>query len=213
MDDLLLSSWHSSSKSKGSVTVIPDGCRDLILKIESGKQAIWFISPLFDQAKIISIEANTMYFGYRMRPGVHIAEEKLLRSVQHYDSNTSNIINMLYSYTTRNHALEEALNCLAGQVRSAKLAAKNLGVSLRTLQRLVYQETHRSPTYWMSLARARKTARALKTSHSLAEIAEIHGYADQSHMNREFRRWFNVPPGQMRQTPSLLDQLHNKGYD
>ncbi len=213
MCDLLLSSWHSASKSKGSVTIIPDGCRDLILKIEPGKQATWFISPLFDQTKIISTEANTVYFGYRMRPGVHIAEKKLLCSVQNCNDNSSSIIDMLSDHTTINHSLKEALSCLASQVNNVKLAAKALGVSLRTLQRLVYQETHRPPTYWMSLARARKTARALKTPHSLADIAEIHGYADQSHMNREFRRWFNTTPGQMRQTPSLLDQLHNKGYD
>ena len=63
------------------------------------------------------------------------------------------------------------------------------------------------------LARARKAARALYSSLGLAEIAELHGYADQAHMSREFKRWFNTSPSVLRNLPSILNQLYDEGYD
>ncbi|NOY73282.1 MAG: AraC family transcriptional regulator [Gammaproteobacteria bacterium] len=173
----------------------------------------WFVSPMFDHAKRVSIEAHSILFGYRMKPGVRIAENKLLKSIQEMDDNIDDILNRLTDYSNRSHSVEEALNCLATDVSSVKQAAKKLGVSSRTLQRLIGQATDRSPIYWMLLARARKAARALNESNPLADIAEMHGYADQSHMNREFKRWFGITPTTMRSTPSLLSQLSHAGYD
>jgi len=87
-----------------------------------------------------------------------------------------------------------------------------LGVSSRTLQRLICKETDRAPAYWILLARARRAAREMVEPTSLADIAETHGYADQSHMTREFKRWFDLSPSVMRNTPNILDQLFNRGY-
>lgn len=63
------------------------------------------------------------------------------------------------------------------------------------------------------LARARKAARALNGSLGLVEIADVYGYSDQAHMNREFKHWFNTSPAVLRKRPDLLTQLDNKGYD
>lgn len=159
------------------------------------------------------MEANSILFGYRMKPGVRIEENKLLKSIQEMGDNIDDILNQLTDYTSQSHSVEEALNCLATDVSSVKQASKKLGVSSRTLQRLIGQETNRSPIYWILLARARKAARALNESSPLADIAEMHGYADQSHMNREFKRWFGITPTAMRRAPSLLRQLGYTGYD
>ncbi len=213
MSSNLLSLWNSSSKSKVAAIIVPDGCRDLIMKVVDRGRPKWFVSPMFDQAKIISIGANSILSGYRMKPGVYIAEEELLRSINDSNNNFDDISNRLADYTRRSYSVEEALNCFATDVSSVKQAAKKLGVSPRTLQRLIGQETDRSPTYWILLARARRAARALIESSSLADIAEMHGYADQSHMSREFKRWFDTTPSVMRSTPSTLRQLCNGGYD
>lgn len=213
MSNNILSLWNSSSKSKIAAIIVPDGCRDLIMKVVDGGRPKWFVSPMFDQTKMISIEANSILSGYRIKPGVYIAEKALLKSIQENNNNVDDISNQLTDYTIRSHSVEEALNCLATDVSSVRQAAKKLGVSSRTLQRLIALETDRSPTYWILLARVRRAARALIESSSLADIAEMHGYADQSHMSREFKRWFDITPSTMRSTPSILRQLCKRGYD
>jgi len=213
MDNNLLSLWNSSSELETTTVILPDGCRDLIMKVVNNEKPKWFVSPLFDQAKLVSIEANTVFSGYRMKPGVHIEEKTLLRSLDQSEENIDDISNLLSDHTDTKYSVQEALKCLATDVNSVKQVAKELGVSPRTLQRLIVSNTNKPPTYWILLARARRAARALTLSTPLAEIAEIYGYADQSHMNREFKRWFNTTPLVMRATPKLLRQLYNGGYD
>jgi len=212
MSNNLLSLWDSSSKLETTAVVLPDGCRDLIMKVVNGGRPRWFISPMFDQAKKIPIEANSVLSGYRMKPGVHIAEKELLSSLQQ-SNNVDDILNLLTDYTNRKSSVEEALNCLATDVNSVKQAAKELGVSSRTLQRLIVTNTNRSPIYWILLSRVRRAARALTESKPLADVAEMYRYADQSHMNREFKRWFDTTPLAIRATPNIFRQLYNGGYD
>ncbi len=212
MSNNLLSFWSSSSVLETKTVVLPDGCRDLIMKVVNGGDPKWFVSPMFDQAKSISIEANSVLSGYRMKPGVHIAAKELLKSLSQSKNNVDDISNLLTDHTHSKRSVEEALNCLATDVSSVKQAAKKLGVSTRTLQRLIAKNTNKSPTYWILLARARRTARGLTESRPLADIAEMYGYADQSHMSREFKRWFNLTPLTMRATPNILCQLRHQGY-
>jgi len=213
MDNNLISSWNFSSKLEATIVILPDGCRDLIMKVVNKEKPKWFVSPMFDQARIVSIEANSVLSGYRMKPGVDIAEETLLSSLNESKENVDDISNLLSDYTNIKCSVQEALDCLATDVGSVKQVAKELGVSSRTLQRLIVSNTNKSPIYWILLARARRAARALTGSIPLAEIAEVYGYADQSHMNREFRRWFDATPSAMRTTPKVLCLLNNKGYD
>ena len=213
MGNNVLSVWNSSSKLESTTVILPDGCRDLIMKVVNEGKPKWFVSPMFDQAKIVSIEANSVLAGYRMRPGVHIDEKTLLKYLYQSKENVDDVSNILADYTKIKCSVQEALECLATDVSSVKKVAKELGVSPRTLQRLIVSNTNKSPTYWILLARARRAARALTESRPLAEIAEIYGYADQSHMNREFRRWFDTTPLAMRNTPNVHRQLFNGGYD
>ncbi|NOX49560.1 MAG: hypothetical protein GXP16_03370 [Gammaproteobacteria bacterium] len=85
------------------------------MKIVDEGRPTWFISPMFDQAKKISIEANSILLGYRMKPGVHIAENELLRSIQHCN-NVDDVAHLLADFTHRSYAVEEALKCLASDI-------------------------------------------------------------------------------------------------
>ena len=173
----------------------------------------WHISPLFDQAKTVPLEAHSTFTGFRLKPGVSIAHEQLLSVLEQHAESIDDISTLLSDYTDIKSSVDEALNCLATEVDSVKQAAQELGVSPRTLQRIIVNNTSKSPNYWVLLARARRAARALTKSMSFAELAEIHGYADQSHMNREIKRWFNTTPSAIRATPSIVSQLYSKGYD
>ncbi len=150
--------------------------------------------------------------GLRLKPGTRIDEEQLLASVQHQDLELSELNCRIDSYSRQLPTVIEALECLESDVSSVAAAAKQLGMSERTLQRLMMRETARPPTYWIQLARIRGAARAMRESLPLVEIAFIHGYADQAHMSREFRRWLNISPSRLQADSQRLDLIDESGF-
>ena len=212
MIENLLAIWTEKSSSDTTSVVIPDGCRDLILKTVAGEKPQWFVTSLYDQAKAVSLKGGSEMIGFRMKPGVYIEENKLLASVWDQYSDTNEVFCRLLDFTYRKAPVEEALDCLASDVGSVAQAAQLLGNSQRTLQRLLIKETGRSPSYWLMLARIRKAARAVLDPVPLVEIADKFGYADQSHMCKEFNRWFNIPPSALRNTPEYTHMLKDTGY-
>ena len=91
-------------------------------------------------------------------------------------------------------------------------AARQLAVSERTLQRLVYVATARPPAYWKCLARVRRAAAGLDRAPSLAAWAADHGFADQAHMTREFQRWLGRTPSALLASADLLAVAAASGY-
>ncbi|WP_299375912.1 helix-turn-helix domain-containing protein, partial [uncultured Kiloniella sp.] len=96
--------------------------------------------------------------------------------------------------TTHHLRTEDALKCLASGVVTVSHAASDLGVSSRTLQRFIVNETGKSPVFWHRLARVRRAGRDIINAGSLAEFAFDYGFSDQAHMTREFRQWFDLSP-------------------
>lgn len=212
MTKTLLAVWQSAPKTDTTATVIPDGCRDLIVRLSPGERPHWFVSSLEDHTYTVSIEAGVFMKGFRLQPGVRIDEARLLASVQHRQFDFEDLCCRISSFVRLSAPVVDALDCLASDVGSVARAARQLGVSQRSLQRLLARETGRSPAYWMLLARVRKSARSVREPIPLAEIAAMHGYADQAHMSREHKRWLNVSPSKLRCGFKVLDQLSEPGY-
>lgn len=211
MSNNISSIWTSSSKAKTTTIIIPDGCRDLIVTVSDGDKPHWFVSPLLDQSKSLQVEKNTAFLGFRLKPGTQISERKLLDTIENNNVHVDEIQSLIDDFTKRDNAIKEVLNCLASSdVGSVKNASKILGVNIRTLQRLVFKSTERTPSYWFQLARVRKAAKSLTSlipSTSLAAVADINGFSDQSHMNREFKRWFNISPSEVQRNSDVMAQL------
>lgn len=78
-------------------------------------------------------------------------------------------------------------------------AAACVGLSRRHFARLFLEEVGLSPRNWL---RTRRFSRLLDKLHDtsvpLAELATATGFADQSHMSREFARMAGVTPGAFR---------------
>jgi transcriptional regulator GlxA family with amidase domain len=80
-----------------------------------------------------------------------------------------------------------------------ELAAK-LDLSTRQLERLFKAETGKSPQAFAKQVRLRTAAWLLTSSdRTVADIASSCGFADASHLGREFRKQFGAPPATYRE--------------
>ena len=212
MNDSLITIWNANFSGATSTVVIPDGCRDLIVKTLENEKPNWLVSPLYDRSELVQIETSCNYTGFRLSPGTEIKERELLNYIEKKQPYVDDVSNFLEDFISTHSAMEETLTCFANEMGSVKKIAAQLGVSTRTLQRLVFSKTKRTPGYWLQLARIRKAARSLSQHVCLVDVAENYGFADQSHMNREFQRWFGLTPLQVLNSPTILRQLNDKGY-
>lgn len=217
----ICSIWQAESAANSTSLVVPDGCRDIILKTvineekQSGsllEQQCCFVSPLFDQAKLIHSESCTEFLGVRIKPGVRLEEEKLLKRISAKTPDLDDLINLINDHSYLDASTEEILNCLANEASSVKEAATLLGVSVRSLQRQTDRQTQRPPSYWLQLARVRQAARSISQKMPFIDVAHQHGYSDQSHLNRELRRWLRVAPSDILKRADISAQLEDIGY-
>jgi len=212
MNDSLISVWSANFSGATSTVVIPDGCRDLIVKTLVNEKPNWLVSPLYDRSELVQIETNCSYTGFRLSPGAEIKERELLGYIESKQLNVEDVTDFIGDFISTESSIDEALMCFSSEIGSVKQISIQLGVSTRTLQRLVLSKTQRTPGYWLQLARIRKAARSLSQNVCLVEVAENYGFSDQSHMNREFQRWFGLTPIQLLKSPAIIRQLNDKGY-
>jgi AraC-like DNA-binding protein len=74
--------------------------------------------------------------------------------------------------------------------------AEEIGMSVFSLIRQFEKAFGISPHAWRIQARANEAARLLRAKAHAADAAVICGFADQSHMNRTFKKVFGITPGQ-----------------
>lgn len=87
----------------------------------------------------------------------------------------------------------------AGQPVTNKELARACGLSVRAFERQFRASYDHAPQHYVRQLRVRMSCHALVfSSRSLAEIATDSGFADQSHFNREFRRFLGETPGSYR---------------
>jgi AraC-like DNA-binding protein len=219
----VLEQWNFRATEATTSVVLPDGCQDLIVRIDADGAANYFVSALADQAYSVESHADEVFVGYRFQPGATIDETGLLAALKSCNATDLGfVVNLIDNFVVLDSAITEALTALATCAR-VKIAARYCGVSERSLERLIAKRTGRAPSYWKCLARARQAARTLATADihpsehhhsaaSLADIAAQHGYADQAHLHREFQRWFATTPIKLKQDATLLRTLVASGY-
>ncbi|MEX1167312.1 MAG: helix-turn-helix domain-containing protein [Hydrogenophaga sp.] len=208
----LLQAWRHTGREAGGSLVLPDGCVDLIGIQALGAAPRWKLSSLIDRACRIEGSAGQRYAGYRLQPGARIHAAKLLQAVEGLElDDTPRVLERLDATTGLDARIQEALQALSTEA-CLKQAQRQLGVSERSLQRVISAATGRPPLYWKRLSRLRRAARELSGLLPLAHIAADHGYADQAHMNLEFRHWLGLSPAQVRHRSDVLRLLGEPGY-
>jgi len=208
----VLAVWRHVSRKTGRAAVLPDGCRDLILFVTPGERPEWIVSPLMDQPFMHLSQTGQTCLGLRLVPGARFDEAVLLHEVRRmHEPDIGQALSLTEDLCRSDPRVSEALAGLAGGGPVAQ-AARDMGVSERTLERLILDNTARRPVWWRRLARVRRAAAALDPAQALAETSCAYGFADQAHMSREFRRWFGVTPSGFLRDPRLLASVKAAGF-
>jgi len=207
-----LAIWRFSARERMTVHVPPDGCRDLVVIARRAEAPVYLVSALSQASETHAFAPGDRATGVRLRPGAHIDERMLLALVRAREAwDDDDLLAAVGAATRLDARVDDALACLR-EAPSLPLAQARLGVSARSLERLLSSRTGHGPLWWRSLARARRCARGLAGDAPLAALAADHGYADQAHMTRDLRRWFGASPTALRAMPSLRAALASSGH-
>lgn len=234
LPNTVLSAWQHTIDTSTRMLVLPDGCRDFIIRSNRQGLCSRMLSQLDGSARYVESDRGDSYYGWRLHPAArfnpaHATSTKLLERLdelttqfqadpQHHAAQILHVLDDLFELDTQ---IEDALESLKTR-QSVTHSARELGVSERSLQRWMQQKTGRSPTYWRNLARARQAAQALlarmnlreleRNRINLAELAADFAYADQAHLCREFQHWFGCSPSQLLQSAIYQELIMAEGY-
>lgn len=211
MINILKEEWHYKTHSNNTSVIVPDGCRDIVIRKDNTGRICVEHTPLAVSAYSVTLKKSTELFGFRLAPGT-LVNEPLLTSFVNCMNNNLDFSDHLEEFCSLNLSVSEALDGLNSGFQDISVIAKGLGVSVRTLQRYVKNNTGESPQFWISLVRARRCGRMLSKAVSLADCAIESHYSDQAHMTREIKRWFGCTPLSI-QSGLLKSELLLSGYD
>ncbi len=211
--DHVVACWSARSIGVREI-VIPDGCRDLVFVVYPRGSVLIKLTGLARRTFTVQQELGTRFLGIRFAPGSLAAWETGIAPSDQAISDRAlvdHLSRMLLDdpgdgwsrVTQEAAALFRKPTSIVGDflaaLRESPGRIPSLGTSERTLRRNVGATTGASPQFWVSLFRARRAAQALLAADTpAAEVAFGTGYADQSHMTREIRRWFAVTPTELR---------------
>lgn len=207
----ILDAWTHAAGQASTETIYPDGCRDLIIIRQTGYAPVCFVCDFQTRPYKVDIDADLALTGYRLKPGVRVQEEDLVRHVLARDCDEQHAAHLVDEHSSQDPRIAEAIACLAQESASVARAARSLGVSPRSLQRLFREQALMPPVFWTMLSRARRTAARMTGAEGLADLAIASGYADQAHMTRSFQRWFGVPPAHVMRDAGLRQVLSQSG--
>jgi len=208
---LVACTWQFESFEPMLSRVIPDGCHDLIVVENRLGDARAFVSDLGETTYAVVSAGGRRYSGVRLKPGVTVDRQAVLDFLASNAPQDLLTGDRFAEFCRQSPTVSEVLACLA-DARRVTTVARDLGISVRTLQRVVLLGSGKPPTFWRALARARRAARALSCSNRPVDTAAMFGFSDQAHLCREMMRWFGRSPGAIKRDFALRDQLHEPGY-
>lgn len=209
----IIDTWHAQATKSVTEIVIPDGCNDVILKLRKNTAPEWRVSSLQDGSRAVQIDAEAQLYGFRLLPGTRIEESAMLAKLYTGSVGEHDAPMIIQDYCSQHRHIDEALQILKSPEISVSAAAERLTLNQRGLQRLIRQETGRTPLFWVRLAKVRRTARDIMLGMPLGDCAFKNFYADQAHMSREIKHWLGITPSKLPEQISIGQQLANTAYN
>ncbi len=215
--------WLSLNNACSTQTILPDGCVDLVIEASGVSAQSWVYGTTTGPISV-PIRLGVHYLGIQFKPGQsrhfvtlpakeltdsHAPAPEVLRfsldgiAEQIGHSAVFRVLDgvltrMLACRAPQAHRIDAAIQHSASSQQTARIddLARNLGISRRHLERIFLDDVGVSPKMFAIIQRYRAAARALSTHAGvgLAEVAAAMGYADQSHMTRDFTRLAGESP-------------------
>ena len=203
MAGLILDQWQVAHLRPGPVRIFPDGCQDVIWVQPPGAAPFWKVARLDPQMRLFHGGEGMALRGFRLAPGCRMPAALW----QALDPEKPDEVAAIAGLCQRSPALSEMLSALDLAPAGAAALARQLGQSLRSLQRLSVTETGQPPLFWLRLARLRRAMADAGAGIALAEAAAGAGFADQAHFTREARHFHGAPPGRLLADPEAMAAL------
>lgn len=209
--DAVIACWQHHEVEGGESVILPDGCRDILVLQRPSAATTCFLTELATAPHLSRAVVGTQFFGFRLRPGT-ILNSHSVQLVAEIAGDLQRQQERIEDLAEHCALTDDCLACFEQTNGSVEEVAAAVGLSVRSMQRLLRASTGQPPSFWRLLSRARQCARALLFDRDLAQHAFDFGYADQSHMNREFKRWFGLPPSALLKQADLQQQLNSKAF-
>lgn len=215
--------WLSMNNTCPAQTILPDGCVDLVIEATGVSAQSWVYGTTTGPVSV-PIRLGAHYLGIQFKPGqsrhfVALPAKELTDShapapeVLHFaldgiaeQISRGTVFQALDRVLTRTlacrspqvHRIDAALQYFVSSQQPVRIGdlAKNIGISRRHFERIFLDCVGVSPKMFATIQRYRAAAHALshRTGASLADVAAAMGYADQSHMTRDFMRLTGAGP-------------------
>jgi AraC-like DNA-binding protein len=216
-------SGRSPLESGATHRVLPDGCMDVVFVLGPVRE-VSFVGTM-TTALSVRLTGELDGFGIRFRPGgaapwLRIPADELTdSSLDMHDCPLRappSLIDALAatpSFAARVRLASEwllksdrpdpeqlsvyaAARIFAREKQTVSAAARDLGMSERTLQRTFQKSVGIAPVEYRSIARMRRLLVSLDAGVALADAAVDAGYYDQPHLDREFRKLVGCSPSE-----------------
>ena len=211
---------------------IPDGCHDIII-ISDENQAKAYFSVSIDAPRRFDLGKGSNIFGIRFLPGASALQQEDLSqfldcpaplaalfpqndffaeellSAKSFTKQKEVVHRFLQKQekqkTEKHRLLQYCIDKIMesnGQY-SLEMLAEHTGYSQRYLHTLFKRYIGTAPKTFAKTIRMQHAASLLQKDIPLSQIAAESGYADQSHMNRDFIQLTNCSPRQLRQNKCI----------
>jgi AraC-like DNA-binding protein len=219
--------WLGLDNSEAAYRALPDGCVDIVLEVNGCNWRGWAYGTTTYPTDI-SCRQGSHYLGIRFKPGqsrhflgvaahdltdtrvdldalmrfpgetvgARIAGSELFHELDRILMESLRAAAPEVSHVDRAVRLIEAAH---GNIRVEELA-RRLGKSRRQIERTFLHTIGVSSKFFMTVVRTRCAARLIvdQRQRALCELAVAAGYADQSHMTRDFSRLIGASPASLR---------------
>lgn len=209
--DVVEAMWRVEGAPGTPLRILADACTDLIA-LEATAASVLFVGPM--TRADVTVLHTPITVGLRLRPGVYLDADgqggglKALRDVEVRMKNPRPATTPAEGLLGCLRALREegrvshhqVVDELLTRFREAAEASPSRyyphsGVSERTAQRLFDHYVGLTPRQTIRVLRHVGIGRVLRVgTDSIAELAAEHGFADQSHLTRDFAGLAGIPP-------------------
>lgn len=213
--------WFNLGPAQATTVLLPEGCIDVVME-QTYQQTRVTVYGSVTARTTLALTPGARYVGVQFRPAAtrhfldmaaHVLTDGALdghgivrwdmapaldahdplKAIARLDAALSRHLERLQPAPSRIDHLVTALEAVHGALRIDELA-RRFGVSRRQIERDFLDTVGLAPKAFADILRFCHASRLVSARTPLSIAAQYAGYADQSHLTREFRRFAGLTP-------------------